>query len=388
MPEYQDTAARLSVPDPNDAAASAVSAQRRDGRRKNRLIIGAVVVAALMVAARMAWRSHYFEETDNAFLDGNITFVSPRIAGTVSRVLIKENQRVSAGDLMIQLDKSDQEIKVREVQAQFVEIDAQSKQVEAQIRKSTAEVQSARAEVERAEAQARRARTDAARYKTVFTEEMRAVSRQELDNAVAAADVAAAELLEKKERQSAAQAGMASAVASRDILLAKKSGLLVQLQDAQLQLSYNDIHAPVSGVVGRKNVEVGSRIALGQQVLAIVQDHVWVNANFKETQLGQLVPGQTATVHVDAFPAHDFVGHIESFSPASGNQFALLPPDNATGNFTKIVQRVPVRIALEPASVDAYKSRLAPGMSAVVEIDLRQGRPAHPAAAASHQGRS
>jgi len=148
--------------------------------------------------------------------------------------------------------------------------------------------------------------------------------------------------------------------------------LQAQLQDAQQQLGYNRLVAPVSGRVGKKSVEVGARVQPGQQLAAIVQDDVWVTANFKETQLPGLVPGQQVKISVDALPDKELVGRVDSFSPASGNQFALLPADNATGNFTKIVQRVPVKVTFSPDDLRKYAGRLVPGMSTEVEIDLRQ----------------
>jgi len=154
--------------------------------------------------------------------------------------------------------------------------------------------------------------------------------------------------------------------------------LQAQLKDAEQQLGYNRIVAPVTGRVGRKSIEVGTRIQPGQQLAAIVQDDVWVTANFKETQLAGIVPGQAVKVEIDALPDHELIGRVDSFSPASGNQFALLPADNATGNFTKIVQRVPVKITFRPEDLRKYAGRLAPGMSTVVEIDLRQKAPQAP----------
>ncbi|HEU4375297.1 MAG TPA: HlyD family efflux transporter periplasmic adaptor subunit, partial [Telluria sp.] len=143
------------------------------------------------------------------------------------------------------------------------------------------------------------------------------------------------------------------------------------------QLGYNKIVAPVAGRIGKRSVEVGARLQPGQQLAAIVQDEVWVTANFKETQLAEIVPGQAVHVVIDAMPNHPLVGRVDSFSPASGNQFALLPADNATGNFTKIVQRVPVKIVLNADDVRKLGGRLVPGMSALAEIRLNQTVAAH-----------
>jgi membrane fusion protein (multidrug efflux system) len=153
----------------------------------------------------------------------------------------------------------------------------------------------------------------------------------------------------------AAQAAIAQAEAS--------------LKDAQLQLSYTNIVAPTSGRIGRKTVEVGQRVQPGSPLMAIVGNDYWVTANFKETQMEDIKPGEKVEVELDAFPHHKFVGRVDSISPASGSQFALLPPDNATGNFTKVVQRIPVKITLDSQSIKGYESRITPGMSAVVSVE-------------------
>ncbi|HEY9642319.1 MAG TPA: HlyD family secretion protein, partial [Coleofasciculaceae cyanobacterium] len=143
------------------------------------------------------------------------------------------------------------------------------------------------------------------------------------------------------------------------------------LADAQLQLSYTNITAPEAGHVGRKTVEVGNRVQAGQPLMAVVGDNLWVVANFKETQVREMRPGDAVEVELDAFPGHPFSGRVDSLSPASGSQFALLPPDNATGNFTKVVQRIPVKIALDPDSTKGYESRITPGMSANVTVAVK-----------------
>jgi membrane fusion protein (multidrug efflux system) len=146
----------------------------------------------------------------------------------------------------------------------------------------------------------------------------------------------------------------------------------VQLKDAQQQQAYNRIVAPVAGRIGKRSVEVGQRVQPGQQLTAIVQDNVWITANFKETQLADMHVGQPVHVSVDALPGKELVGRVDSFSPASGAQFALLPADNATGNFTKIVQRVPVKITLKPEDLKAYSGRLVPGMSVIAEVGIKE----------------
>ncbi|MBC7860153.1 MAG: HlyD family secretion protein, partial [Burkholderiaceae bacterium] len=172
-----------------------------------------------------------------------------------------------------------------------------------------------------------------------------------------------------------------AAASAREVAKAQVRVLRVALKDAQQQLAYNQVLAPVAGRIGKRSVEVGMRVQPGQQLAAIVQDEVWVTANFKETQLAELRPGQSVKVSIDALSGHPLTGKLDSFAPASGAQFALLPADNATGNFTKIVQRVPVKIVLKAEDVKALGGRLVPGMSALAEVEIGQPEAAQQPAA-------
>lgn len=339
------------------------------------VILAVVLLAALATVGRMWWRSHYFEETDNAYVEGQISIVSPRIAGVVTNVLVADNQPVQAGDRLVELDPADYSVRVDQIKAQFRELDAEVRKIDAQIEEGRAEVQSANALVDRAQVQVGRSRQEASRQIALYGKEVKAVSRTELDAAVAARESADADLSSQQAQLKAARAKILASQSARAATLARKEVLAAQLRDAELQLGYTAIKAPVSGRIGRKSVEIGAHVQAGQQLLAIVRDGVWVVANFKEVQLQGLYAGQKVRIWIDAFPGHDLTGRVDSFSPASGAQFSLLPPDNATGNFTKIVQRVPVKITFDPGALGPLASRIAPGMSALVEIDLRQGGP-------------
>jgi membrane fusion protein (multidrug efflux system) len=297
-------------------------------------------------------------------------------------------------------------------QAAVAEAQAGIPAAEAQVAEAQAGIPAAEAQVAQVDATLQRAQADYNRYATLF--EQGAVNRQQLDTAKAAYEVARAQrnaaqqqvqqaqarLAQAKEGVARAQAKLAqsqeSVTAAQARLAASKGGLQqatasgqqtevnraqyeaaqaaiaqaeASLKDAQLQFSYTNIFAPASGRVGRKSVEVGQRVQPGSPLMAIVENNYWVTANFKETQLKDIKPGQKAEIKLDAFPNHPFVGRVESISPASGSQFALLPPDNATGNFTKVVQRIPVKVILDSESVKGYESRIAPGMSATVSVE-------------------
>jgi membrane fusion protein (multidrug efflux system) len=357
---------------PPSAPVPAAPAGKTPPNKRVLAVVAVIALAALGAGGRMWYRSQYFVETENAYISGHVHPVSARIPGVVTRVLVEDNQLLKAGDVIAELDPADQGVKIEQIEAQIASMEQQVGQADAQVAQVKAQASAAGAQVAQAQASLVRARQDAARFGQLYNDQMKAVSKAELDAAVAARASATADVAARRDNANAAQAQIAAADAARDVLKAQIKVLQAQLKDAKQQLGYNKIVAPVAGRVGKRSVEVGARVQPGQQLAAIVQDDVWVTANFKETQLAGLQPGQAVKVAVDALPGKELVGHLDSFSPASGNEFALLPADNATGNFTKIVQRVPVKITLDPADIKRFSGRLVPGMSTVVEIDLRQ----------------
>jgi membrane fusion protein (multidrug efflux system) len=368
---------KLSAVPPAAAAAAAAAAPAAQGPNRRVLVVAALVaIAAIGIGGRMWYRSHYYVETDNAYVAGHVTPVSTRIAGVVTKVLIDDNQLVKEGDVIAELDPFDQGVKVEQIQAQIASAQQQVTQADAQIAQVAAQASAAAAQVAQSEAQLVRAKQDADRFGQLYNTQMKAVSKSELDAAVAARASAVADVAARKDSAAAAKAQIASAKSARDVLNAQVGVLQVQLKDATQQLAYNKILAPVSGRIGKRTIEVGQRIQPGQQLTAIVQENVWLTANFKETQLAELKPGQEVKVSVDALPGKELIGKVDSFSPASGAQFALLPADNATGNFTKIVQRVPVKITFKPEDVKALSGRLVPGMSAIAEVSLKSDKAA------------
>jgi membrane fusion protein (multidrug efflux system) len=372
--------------EPKPLAAVEPAAAAPAGTPPNKRVIGIVTVIALValgVGGRMWYRSHNYVETENAYVSGHVHPVSSRIAGVVTRVLVEDNQAVKAGDVIAELDPADQRVRIEQIEAQIASAQQQVVQADAQIAQVKAQASGAQAQVAQSQAQLQRARQDAERYGQLYNTQMKAVSKAELDGANAARAGATADLAARRDNALAAQAQTAAAGAARDVARAQVKVLQTQLKDARQQLGYNQVVAPVAGRIGKRSVEVGARIQPGQQLAAIVQEAVWITANFKETQLAGIVPGQAVHVVVDAMPNHPLTGRVDSFSPASGNQFALLPADNATGNFTKVVQRVPVKIVLRPEDVRQLGGRLVPGMSALAEIELHQ-KAAQPAVATAH----
>lgn len=334
------------------AEPKAVSAKRRSPVRT--IVFVVVLVAGGWWGVRTVQRMMTHVETDNAYVTGHVHLVSPRVSGVVSEVRVEENSLVKEGDVLVRLDPRDAESRVAQASAQVAH-------AEAQVGQSRSQITDARAKVAQAEAQFEKADADFHRVKDLADKKV--ASKQELDAASAAYD-------SSKAAVDAARATGDSSEAALRMAEAGKQTDQAVLDDAKLQLSYTVVKAPSSGRVGRRNVEVGNHVQPGQPIFAVVEPNVWIEANFKETQLARMHAGQAVEVTIDAIPNEDFTGTVESFSPASGAQFAMLPPDNATGNFTKVVQRVPVRIHLDPGSIKNFQDRLRPGLSAIVAVRL------------------
>lgn len=372
MAENHGTAGQSAAAQPQAGGPLGAAPGKTPPNKRVLAVVGLIALVAIGAGGRMWYRSHHFVETENAYVTGRVHQVSSRVAGVVTSVLVDDNQMVKAGDVIAELDPADHAVRIEQIEAQIASVQQQLKQSDAQLLQVKAQAAAAGAQVKQSEAQLLRARQDAERFGQLYNDKMKAVSKAEVDASSAARAGAVADVAARRDNAAAAQAQIGAAQAGSEVLKAQVKVLQAQLKEAQQQLAYNRIVAPVAGRIGRRSVEVGARVQPGQALLAVVEDNVWVVANFKETQLAGLQPGQAVSLEVDALPDHHLVGRIDSFAPASGNQFALLPADNATGNFTKIVQRVPVKIVLDPQDVKKYAGRLVPGMSVVAEIELGQ----------------
>ena len=366
-----------------DENAAEVAEPRPKRRRIPVIIVGVLALGLAVWGLNRYLYSRHHVSTDNAQVDGHITLIAPRIAAFVTRILVDDNQHVQAGDTLVMLDDRDLKVTLQQAEADLHQAEAavgsrgRAGQTQAELQATRAEAASAQASVGAAEADYHKAAADVERYRKLAAQKI--VSAQQFDAAEAAAAQAAAKL-EAARRQAAAAGSQVSAsgaaVRSADAHLAAAQAAV---ENTKLQLSYAYITAPVSGTVARRNAEVGALVQVGQTLMSIVPDeNVWVTANLKETQLTHVRVGDRATFTVDAYPGRKFAGRVESLSPATGARFALLPPDNATGNFTKVVQRVPIRIAVDqPAGAPVP---LRPGMS--VDVTIETGKnPESPAVA-------
>jgi membrane fusion protein, multidrug efflux system len=361
------------------------SAPRR--RRIPLLIVGALVLSLGIWGFNRFLYSRHHVSTDNAQVDSHITFISPRIAAFVARILVDDNQHVAKGDTLVVLDDRDLKVKLEQAEADLHAAEAavgsrgRAGQAQAQFQASRAEAASVQAAVAAAQADYKKASADADRYRKLADQKI--ISAQQLDAAEAAFTAAAANLEAARRQASAAGSQVSASGAAVRGADARLAAAEAAVDNARLQLSYAYITAPTSGVVAKRNAEVGALVQAGQNLMSIVPDQdLWVTANLKETQLTHVRVGDHAEFTVDAYPGRKFEGRVESLSPATGARFALLPPDNATGNFTKVVQRVPVRIAVDQPSQTTVPLR--PGMSVDVTIETGQvGAPQASSAAAT-----
>ncbi len=315
-----------------------------------------------------SWR--FFEHTDDAYVHADVTLISAKVSGHVTLLSVSDNQRVRAGDVLLQLDDRDYRVRVDAAQASLEAARAAVDILDARYEQQQNIIDQASAQLAAATAEQTRANKDLARSRSLVA--TNAASRQELDTRQADLDKALAQ-------QASAEAQLAEARHQRIILRAEQAQAQAAVQQAQasleaaqLDLEHTRITAPIDGLIGNRAARPGQYVRQGAALMALVPtDRVWIDANFKETQIGSMRPGQRASITIDSFPGQSIEGVIDSLSPASGATFSLLPPENATGNFTKVVQRLPVKIV--PVPGNALEGKLRPGMSAIVSIDTRTG---------------
>jgi len=373
-PRLEDVTARRTTETPDaavDAPAAAGSRWARLSRRQKIFAgLGAVAVIALAVfGTRYFLVGRYMISTDDAYVRANNTMLGARASGYLAKIAVGDNTEVKAGDLLFQIDDGDYKIAVDNARAKIATQEATIQRIGRQAIAQQSAVEQAQAQLESAKAAAKRAEADFVRQ-TQLSEKGFA-SKATFDQSQATRDQSNASV-------QGAQANLDAAQAQIDVIKAQQAEaegqlgeLKTALAKAERDLSFTTIRAPIDGVFSNRLVNEGDNIQVGQRLANVVPlDDVFIDANFKETQLARIRPGQPVYINVDAVKGRDIMGTVESLSPASGSVFTLLPPDNATGNFTKIVQRLPVRVRV-PKTV-AHENLLRAGMSVEVEVDTRK----------------
>ncbi|MGA8310219.1 MAG: HlyD family secretion protein [Terriglobales bacterium] len=386
----------------------------RNPRFRLALIVGGIV---LLVAGFFLWRYlGSYESTDDAQIDGHLNAISARVSGHVSKLLVNDNQLVEAGTPLVEIDPKDYEIAVASARAayqdamataesmqvnvpittvntgsQLSSAQAQLEEMRAGVSVSRQQLEAARAQLEQSIANDIKAQNDVGRYKQLVDKQE--ISHQQYDQAVAAARSSAAGVAAARASVAAAEQQVVQAQAKREQMdanlraaqtapqqnaqmrsraqaaVAQAQQKKAELDQAILNLQYTRLVAPVNGIVSNRTVEVGQNVQVGQELMKIINlDDIWVTANFKESQLRLMRPGQRATISVDAY-GKKYNGHVESVAGASGALFSLLPPENATGNYVKVVQRIPVKITFDPGETKEHILR--PGMSVEPKVWIR-----------------
>jgi membrane fusion protein (multidrug efflux system) len=360
--------------------------QNNEGKKRNPVFI--IILALLLIGG--TWFGIYkyqhglkHEETDDAQVSADISPVIPRISGYVNDVRVNDNQWVKKGDTLMILDNRDYQVKVEQAEAALATSRAGLNSARASTSAAKANVGSVRsaintidAQIEAAKITLWRATKDFDRYANLIKDH--SVTQQQFEQAQAAKESAEKQvaILEGQRQQASQQTNAVAVQSDATAQQIETAGTNIRQREvdveaAKLNLSYTIVTAPEDGLVSKVNVHPGQFVQAGQALFSIVHsDNVWVVANFKETQLNKMVEGQKVIIHADIFPGHDFTAKVASFSPATGSTFALLPPDNASGNFVKVVQRLPVRIEFDNKA-DSLVKKLRPGMNVLVDVHLK-----------------
>ena len=363
-------------------AAETAPPKKNRGKKAAALVVFVLFAIILVIAAviYIQYKKTHIS-TDDAFIDGNVHTIAPKVAGTVKTVYVNDNQFVKAGDVLLELDPVDYTTRVREAQSG---LDAERKRAVAdtsvietakrQLAEQEASVAAAQAELNLQQANMDQAARDAKRAEALFKQD--ALPRERYEQAGTAFEVAKARVKAAREQLRKSRAAVLSqkaVVQQTEAAFNLQQSVINQkgatLDIAMLNESYTKITAPTDGFVTKKSVEVGNQVQPGQPLLAIVPlSDIWITANYKETQLDHVRPGQKVDIEVDAYPGKEFKGHVDSIMSGTGASFSLFPPENATGNYVKVVQRVPVKIVFENGEVPAGGGKLKLGMSVVPTV--------------------
>lgn len=364
--EKRNAAAPAAGMSPGPAAPPPVAVPPASRRS---LVFGALGLAVLvLIALYFLVPDLYEKRTNDAYVDAHVVSVIPKVPAYVKKLYVDDNSKVQAGQLLIELDPRDYAVQLEQAKASLADAEGKLQEARDQIPVADAEIARQRAELEVAEANAKLAQVNLSRLQSVS--DIRAVSSQRVDEGKAAAVSTRASVIAAQVRVQAAQAQAKLVRSQTATAQAAVAQARAAVDQAALNLTYTKIYAGEAGSIAKKTVEPGNFVQPGQLLLSVVPEHLYVIANYKETQLTRVRPGQVVAVDVDAFPDLHLRGHVDSIQRGTGSRFALLPPENATGNFVKIVQRVPVKIEFDNPG-EAMKW-IAPGMSVETRIFIRE----------------
>jgi membrane fusion protein, multidrug efflux system len=337
-------------------------------RRPFRLLAALIVAGAMATGSTLWWfQARQWESTDDAFIDTHMTLIAPQVAGRVARLLVEDNQKVAAGQLLVELDPAYFQAQLDQAAGNRLGAAGSLAQAKAQQAVAAANAEEAHAEVAVAEANATNATRQLQRTQPLV--ERQFASRQQLDNDLASARGTAANLTAAQKKLASAEAQAQAAASQIETAKANLKSAEAQQQQAQLNLAYARVVAPEAGHIAHMNVAIGDYVQVGQNLMALVPLKLWVTANFKETQIDHMRVGQPVEIRIDSYPDKVFHGHVDSFEAGSGAAFDLLPPENATGNYVKVVQRVPVKIVFDSPPDPQFP--LGPGLSVVPSVKVR-----------------
>jgi membrane fusion protein, multidrug efflux system len=340
------------------------------GRSKPlKLAAGAIVLAGVLAYGAHWWTAgRFIQDTDDAYVGGDVTVIGSKVSGYIQTVAVTDNQSVHKGDLLVRIDDRDYRAAAAKADAAVAAQEAALRNLDAVAALQQSVIHQAEAGKAAADAEAQRARLDDTRYGDLVSRS--AVSVEAAQRARAAAQTAAADTQKAGAAVEAARRQLDVIATQKHQAEAALAQAHAQADSAHLDLSYTEVRAPVDGTIGNRRARVGAFVNASSPMLAVVPAHgLWVDANFKEDQLARMQVGQGVEVRADVLPGHPFHGHIASLAPATGAQFSVLPPENATGNFTKIVQRVPVRVVLD--GKDGDLGLLRPGLSVTATVDTK-----------------
>ncbi|GGO97685.1 HlyD family secretion protein [Stakelama pacifica] len=338
------------------------------------IVVALLIIGVIGVAGTLYYlHARQFVSTDDAFIDAHIVRVQPQISGQLTYVADADNKHVKAGQLLAKIEPTRPRAELDQAQAGVAQAEAAITEALGRLEAAQAQVAEARAQAVAPAAEAKKAADDLARYRRLNGIDTAAVAGQQLDAVRAQAVSAAAKAAAARRAVESAEAQVTVARRAVDAAKAQRSAAQAQVDQAQVTVGDLEVRAPIAGQVTNRSVNIGSTVAPSSQMMAIVPDHIWVTANFKETQITDMKPGDPVDIEVDAFPGVHFHGHVDSFQRGAGQAFALLPPQNATGNYVKVVQRVPVRIEFDrkDGGVDPSRYPIGPGMSVVPTVKVR-----------------